>query len=103
MYSIAGWLDYVRDKPRREAVARSARVPRNVVFLGLTSLLTDISSEMVVSILPIYLVGFLRLPPVQFGIVDGLYQGVAGLVQLGSALLTDRWGRYREMAAVGYV
>jgi MFS family permease len=103
MYSISGWLEYVRVRPRPVASSPSAAIPRNVIFLGLTSLLTDISSEMVVSILPIYLVGFLGLSLVQFGIVDGLYQGVAGVTQLGSALLTDRWRRYREMAAVGYV
>jgi MFS family permease len=103
MYSLSGWLDYVRTKPQQDAAARSAGIPRNVIFLGLTSLLTDISSEMVVSILPIYLVGFLGLSLVQFGIVDGLYQGIAGVTQLGSALLTDRWRRYREMAAAGYI
>ena len=103
MYSISGWLEYVRVRPRPVASSRSAAIPRNVIFLGLTSLLTDISSEMVVSILPIYLVGFLGLSLVQFGIVDGLYQGVAGVTQLGSALLTDRWRRYREMAAAGYI
>jgi MFS family permease len=103
MYSISGWLDYVRVRPRLESSGRSAAIPRNVIFLGLTSLLTDISSEMVVSILPVYLVGFLGLSLVQFGVVDGLYQGVAGITQLGSALLTDRWQRYREMAAAGYL
>ena len=38
-------------------------ISRNVWFLGLTSLFTDISSEMVVSILPVYLITFLRLTP----------------------------------------
>ena len=55
---------------------RTFTIGRNVVFLGLTSLFTDISSEMVVSILPVYLITFLRLTPVQFGLVDGLYNGV---------------------------
>jgi MFS family permease len=78
-------------------------IGRNVVFLGLTSLFTDISSEMVVSILPIYLITFLRLTPVQFGLVDGLYNGVAAVVQLISGFMTDRSQRYKEMAGLGYL
>jgi len=78
-------------------------ISRNVWFLGLTSLFTDISSEMVVSILPVYLITFLRLTPVQFGLVDGLYNGVAAVVQLISGFITDRSRRYKEMAAAGYL
>ena len=59
-------------------------VSRNVLFLGLTSLLTDVSSEMVATILPLYLVLFLGLSPLQFGVVDGMYQGFAALVRVGS-------------------
>ena len=38
----------------------------------------------------------------QFGLIDGLYQGVAALVQLASGVIADRWGRYKEVAWVGY-
>lgn len=48
----------------------------NVVFLGLTSLFTDISSEMVNAILPIYLLFQLRLSYAEFGLFNGLYLGV---------------------------
>lgn len=99
MYNIGGWLTLLT--ARRWAGVRAA-VSRNVLLLGLTSLFTDISSEMVVSVLPIYLVTFLRLSPVQFGLIDGLYQGVAALVQLASGVVADRWRRYKEVAAVGY-
>ncbi len=99
MYQIGGWLGLL--SPDRSRSVSSA-LSRNVLLLGLTSLFTDISSEMVVSILPIYLVTFLRLSPVQFGLIDGLYQGVAAFVQLASGFLADRSGRYKEIAAVGY-
>lgn len=81
---------------------RSARVSRNVIVLGTVSLLTDVSSEMVAAILPIYLVFALGASPLQFGIVDGIYQGVSALVRLISGFLADRWDRYKEVAAVGY-
>src|SRR6478735_4005535 len=48
-------------------------VGRTVVLLGLTSLFTDISSEMVSTVLPLYLVIHLGFTPLQLGIVDGLY------------------------------
>ena len=71
-------------------------------FLGLTSLLTDISSEMVTSILPLYLVLVLGLTPLQFGLVDGLSQAVVAFARLGSGLLADRWRNNRGVAAAGY-
>jgi MFS family permease len=104
MYQIGGWLHVLRKPPRAAEAGRARRVvPANVVFLGLTSLFTDISSEKFVAILPVYLVGFLRLSTAEFGLVDGLYQGIGGLMQLASAAMTDRFRRYKEMAAVGYV
>jgi MFS family permease len=78
------------------------RVPSNVWYLGLTSFLTDISSEMVSSTLPAYLVLHLGFTPVAFGAIDGLYQGVTGLTRLLGGYLADRSHRYKEMAAVGY-
>jgi MFS family permease len=99
MYQIGGWLNLLSPGGVRGV---QAGISRNVLLLGLTSLFTDISSEMVVSILPIYLVTFLRLSPVQFGLIDGLYQGVAALVQLASGVVADRSRRYKEVAWVGY-
>lgn len=105
MYQLGGWLGLVAQRPAVPAVRTgpaAARLPANVWSLGLTSLFTDISSEMVASVLPIYLIGFLRMSPAQFGVLDGLYQGVAGIVQLASAAMTDRLRRYKEAAAAGY-
>jgi MFS family permease len=89
-------------RPAAGARQRGARVSRNVVVLGTVSLLTDVSSEMVAAILPIYLVFALGATPLQFGIVDGIYQGVSALVRLASGFLADRWRRHKEVAAVGY-
>src|SRR6185295_19193525 len=77
-------------------------VSRNVIGLGFTSLFTDISSEMVSAVLPMYLVLFLRLSPLQFGLVDGLYQGVGALVKLGFGFAADRLARHKEVAFLGY-
>jgi MFS family permease len=90
-------------KPRLWA-ARSARlrVPRNVVMLGLVSLLTDVSSEMVATVLPLYLVFSLGASPLAFGAIDGAYRGAAALVQVASGFVSDRWRRPKEVAGIGY-
>ena len=77
-------------------------ISANVIALGLTSLLTDISSEMVSTVLPVYLVLHLGLTPLQFGLVDGLYHGMTAIFRLISGIAADRWSRYKEIAAAGY-
>ena len=79
-----------------------AHVGKNVVLLGLTSMLTDVSSEMVASILPIYLVLAIGLSPAQFGFVDGIAQLAAAFARISSGRIADRWRRNREVAAAGY-
>jgi MFS family permease len=77
-------------------------VGRTVLLLGLTSLFTDISSEMVSTILPLYLVYTVGLSPVAFGLVDGLYQGGGALVRVASGFVGDRFRRHKDVAVVGY-
>ncbi|RKQ94081.1 sugar phosphate permease [Solirubrobacter pauli] len=78
------------------------RVGGTVLLLGTCSLLTDISSEMVSAILPLYLVATLGFSPLQYGIVDGIYQGASALVRLAAGFLGDRWGRHKVLASLGY-
>jgi MFS family permease len=73
-----------------------------VLLLGLTSFLTDISSEMVATTLPLYLVLSLRLSPFQFGLVDGLYQGASIVVRLLSGYLADHLRNPKLVATLGY-
>ena len=83
---------------------RSARlnVPRNVVMLGMVSMLTDVSSEMVATILPLYLVFSLGANPLALGAIDGTYRGAAALVQVASGFVSDRWRKPKEVAGAGY-
>ena len=71
--------------------------------LGLTSLLTDISSEMVGSILPVYFVLYLHFSTLEFGFLDGISQGATvALLSVISGVLADRWRRQKEVATTGY-
>lgn len=90
-------------KPRGWATsAARLSVPRNVVLLGTVSMLTDISAEMVATVLPLYLVFSLGVTPLALGAIDGLYRGAAAIVQIGGGLLSDRLQRHKEVATVGY-
>lgn len=103
MYPIENSSDLIKNK-RRNLLSRTAWVSigSNVIFLGLTSLLTDISSEMVSATLPLYLLLGLRLAPLQYGLIDGIYQGASILVRIASGLVADRWQRNKEVATAGY-
>lgn len=78
------------------------RVSATVFLLGLTSLVTDVSAEMVASVLPLYLVLSVGLSPLAFGVIDGLYLGGAAIVRLFSGFLADRSGNHKEIATTGY-
>lgn len=102
MYTVERPLD-VEDVPLRAGIRRGWRgVGANVWFLGLTSLLTDVSSEMITSVLPLYLVLHLGMSPLGFGLVDGLQHGVSAILRLASGAISDRFRRYKEVAAAGY-
>jgi MFS family permease len=103
MYPIENSGDLIKNK-RKNLFSRAmwVGVGSNVFFLGLTSLLTDISSEMVTATLPLYLLLSLRLAPLQFGLIDGINQGASVLVRIVSGLIADRWRRTKEVATAGY-
>lgn len=99
----------IRDSPAAGALGtgsgdRGARfhVSRNVIFLGLTSLVTDVSSEMLTAVLPLYFMLELRMTPLQFGLIDGLYQGASALVRVAAGLVADAGRRYKQVAVAGY-
>ncbi|MYS09312.1 MFS transporter, partial [Streptomyces sp. SID6041] len=78
------------------------RVPGTVLALGAVSLVTDVSSEMVTAVLPLYLVLGLGLSPLQFGLLDGLSTGATALVRLLGGATADRGGRHKAVGGIGY-
>ncbi|MFZ3474692.1 MFS transporter [Streptomyces sp. 4.24] len=86
--------------PRSHGEGR--RVPGTVLALGTVSLVTDVSSEMVTAVLPLYLVLGLGLSPLQFGFLDGLLGGGAAVVRLLGGHFADRGHRYKRVAGIGY-
>src|SRR6476620_6781824 len=84
-----------------EGGKRSKRVPATVIGLVVVSLLTDISSESVAAILPLYITVVVGMGPLAFGFVDGIYQGISAVVRIAAGWWADRTDRPKSVAAVG--
>lgn len=87
---------------KRPVAGARRHVGPTVVLLGMVSLVTDVSSEMVTAVLPVYLTMAVGLSPLAFGVIDGLHQGFSAFVRLAAGLLGDRLHRYKGVAAAGY-
>jgi len=77
-------------------------ITRNVVALGVVSLLTDISSEMLVYVIPLFLANVLAASPSVIGLIEGIAESVASLLRLVSGRISDALGRRRLLVGIGY-
>ena len=85
------------------APAHGARaVPRSVWALGFVSMFMDISSEMVHALLPIYMVAVLGTSVLVVGLIEGIAEATASIVKVFSGALSDRFGKRKLLAVVGY-
>lgn len=78
------------------------KIPVGVWALGFVSLLMDISSEMVHAILPVYLVVGLGASVLTVGVIEGLAEATAAITKIFSGVLSDRLGKHKLLATVGY-
>ncbi|MCX5714359.1 MAG: MFS transporter [Candidatus Omnitrophica bacterium] len=74
----------------------------NIILLGFTSLLTDISSEMVYPILPIYLVTRLGASPAILGFIEGVAESLASLAKMFSGYFSDKFKSRKPFTIAGY-
>jgi MFS family permease len=82
-------------------VSRRPRLARAVVALGLVSLLTDASSEMIVPLLPVFLVS-LGAGPAALGFIEGWADATSAVLKLVSGGLADRVKRRKPLVLLGY-
>jgi MFS family permease len=102
MYQVQNSVALLRQRRLLGRRSSAPLVSRTVVLLGLTSLFTDVSSEMVAAVLPLFLIYTVGLTPLQFGVLDGIYQGASALVRIAGGFVADRQKRHKEMAVAGY-
>ena len=75
---------------------------RNIFFLGLISFFTDISTEMVYPLIPLYLVSTFGATPALVGVIEGIAESLASLLKVFSGYLTDRFQKKKSIAFLGY-
>jgi MFS family permease len=84
-------------------VERSARrLPATVLLFGLTSLFTDVGTEMIFPLLPVFLVETLHASPAYLGLVEGAADTVSSLLKLASGLIADRTKTKKPLVLFGY-
>ena len=74
----------------------------NVVLLGLVSFFSDISAEMVYPIIPLYLSAAFGATPALIGLIEGIAESLASLLKVFSGYITDKFGKKKPIAFLGY-
>jgi MFS family permease len=79
------------------------RIPSAVLAFGVVSMLTDVSSESVAAVLPLYITAVLGMGPLAYGFIDGIYQGLSAAVRILGGWWSDSTKRPKWVALVGYL
>ena len=79
-----------------------SRLPRVVWLLGLVSLCMDLSSEMIHSLLPVFLVSVLGAGTITLGLIEGIAEGTASISKVVAGILSDRFARRKPLVVFGY-
>ena len=74
----------------------------NVLILGLVSFFTDVSSEMIYPLLPLFLTGVLGAGPAFLGLIEGVAESTSSLLKLFSGIVSDRVRRRKNLVLWGY-
>ena len=78
------------------------RLPASIWALGFVSLLMDISSEMIHSLLPVFMVTVLGTSMLTVGLIEGAAEATALIVKVFSGTLSDYWGKRKPLTLLGY-
>ena len=77
-------------------------ITRNVVALGVVSFLTDVSTEMILPVLPLFVTGVLGGTAVSVGLIEGVAESVSSLLRIVSGWLSDKIGARKPFLLFGY-
>ena len=78
------------------------RLPSSIWALGFVSLLMDISSELIHSLLPVFMLTVLGTSMLVIGLIEGAAEATALIVKVFSGVLSDYWGKRKPLAVLGY-
>jgi len=74
----------------------------NIFWLGAVSFLTDVSSELIFTLMPLFLANILQTGTVIIGLVEGVAESTASLLKVASGWLSDKIGNRKELSFIGY-
>jgi MFS family permease len=80
----------------------SIKIPKNVLILGIVSFLTDVSSDMIYPLLPIFLSDVLHSSKIFIGLIEGVAESTASILKVFSGWLSDRLGKRKFLISLGY-
>jgi MFS family permease len=83
-------------------LATAPRIPRAIWALGFVSLLMDVSSELIHSLLPVFMFTALGVSAFTIGLIEGAAEATALIVKVFSGALSDWWGKRKPLALLGY-
>jgi MFS family permease len=78
------------------------RLPRNVWVMSATSLLNDMSSDMLLNLIPFFLANILGIRTVVIGLIEGIAETTASLLKILFGALSDKFGKRKPFAVAGY-
>src|SRR5579859_813804 len=78
-------------------------ITRNVVVLGLVSFFTDVASEMLYPLIPLFLVGALGASPALLGLIDGIAEGGSSVLRWLAGAVSDRFRKRKPFIVAGYL
>ncbi len=74
----------------------------NIIFLGIVSMLIDLSTEMVYPLIPIYLTAVLGVTPAIVGLIEGIAESLASLLKVFSGYISDKYHNKKKLTFIGY-
>ncbi len=85
-----------------EEEKHSNKTARNIILLGLISCFSDISSEMVYPLIPLYLTAAFGATPALVGLIEGIAESLASLLKVFGGYMSDKYQRKKPIAFIGY-
>ena len=77
-------------------------MPRSVIILGFVSMFMDVSSEMIHSLLPVFMVSVLGASALTVGVIEGIAEATASITKIFSGVISDWIGKRKPLVLIGY-
>ena len=84
------------------STVKPGKIPPAIWALGFVSLLMDVSSELIHSLLPVFMMSVIGASALTIGLIEGAAEATALIVKVFSGVISDYWGKRKPLAVLGY-